>query len=277
MARPRLGQHFLTDPGILQRIVDALDPSERDVVLEIGAGKGSLTRELARRVGRVVAIEKDPSLAADLAQSLQSAGEELVGRVTVIRGDALELDWHRLADAAGAGGSFKVAGNIPYYVTSPLLEKALLPPLPEVLVFLVQREVADRLRAEPGSKAYGALSVGVRVLARVERLFRVKAGAFRPRPKVDSAVVRLVPRKDPLVGLSEHEEFRSFVTALFTQRRKQLARGLRTLTEVEGEKVERWLAEAQVDPRRRVETLSPEELVALFRRLPWLTLETEGP
>lgn len=276
MAPPRLGQHFLTDPGILRRTVEALDPSERDVVLEVGAGKGSLTRELARRVGRVIAIEKDRTLAADLAQSLQSAGEELGGKITVVPGDALELDWHRLASAAGAKTSFKVTGNIPYYVTSSLVEKALLPPLPEVIVFLVQREVADRLRAQPGSKAYGALSVGVQALARVERLFLVKAGAFKPRPQVDSALVRLVPRKDPLVSLSEYEDFRTFVTALFAQRRKQLCRSLRTITESEAEKVERWLAEARVDHRRRVETLSPEELVALFRRLPWLTLETEG-
>lgn len=281
MPRARLGQHFLTDPGVLGRIVEALDPSERDVVLEIGAGKGTLTAALAPRVSRVIAIEKDRRLASELERICSSPASLLGNKVNVVQGDALELDWHRLAAELGGARSslrragFKVVGNIPYYVTSPLIEKALSPPLPDVVVFLVQREVADRLRAAPGSKAYGALSAGVQVLARVEKLFAVKAGSFRPRPRVDSAVVRMVPLEEPPLDPLEHEDFRAFVTALFALRRKQLGHSLRSITEASAERVERWLWSMGIDPRRRVETVSPGELVELFRRSASLTLEPE--
>ncbi len=282
MARARLGQHFLTDPGILGRIVESLDPSQHDVVLEIGAGKGSLTAALASRVGRVIAIEKDRWLASELKRIQTSPGSILCPRVSVVEGDALELDWHELAAQLGGArfsgrrASFKVVGNIPYYATSPLIEKALTPPFPAMIVFLVQREVADRLCARPGSKAYGALSAGVQVVAPVERLFSVKAGSFRPRPRVDSAVVRMVPLGEPLLEPLEHEDFRGFVTALFSHRRKQLARSMRSITDAPAERVERWLKSMAIDPRRRVETLSPAELLELFRRSASLTLEPEG-
>ncbi|GIW50731.1 MAG: ribosomal RNA small subunit methyltransferase A [Gemmatimonadales bacterium] len=282
MPRARLGQHFLSDPRILGRIVEALNPSEQDVVLEIGAGRGTLTAALAPRVGRVIAIEKDRRLASELKR-MQASPDSLLGRkVSVVEGDALELDWHALAAELGGARSFagragfKVVGNIPYYVTSPLIEKALSPPLPQVIVFLVQREVAERLRAAPGSKAYGALSAGVQVLARVEKLFAVKAGSFKPRPRVDSAVVRMVPIEEPLLDPVEHEDFRAFVTALFGQRRKQLAHSLRFITDASAERVERWLGSMGIDPRRRVETLSPAELLELFRQSAALTLEPES-
>ncbi len=138
----RLGQHFLNDPGVLGRIVDALDPRPGETVLEIGPGRGTLTRVLLDRGLKVIAIEKDRLLAAALA----------LDGLRVIEGDALQLDWPRVS---------KVVGNIPYYITSPLIDKALRPPLPERVVFLVQAEVADRIAAQPGSKTYGALSVGV--------------------------------------------------------------------------------------------------------------------
>jgi 16S rRNA (adenine1518-N6/adenine1519-N6)-dimethyltransferase len=277
--RARSGQHFLTDPGILGRIVEALDPSEEDVVLEIGAGKGTLTLALASRVGRVIAIEKDPRLVSYLKKALSSAEWIVAPRVSVVEGDALELDWHELAAELGGAqplagkAGFKVAGNIPYYLTSSLIEKALMPPLPRVVVFLVQREVADRLRAAPGSKAYGALSAGVQVVSRVEKLFSVKAGAFRPRPRVDSAVVRMVPLEEPPLDPLEHDDFRAFVTALFSQRRKQLGHSLRFIAEAPAARVERWLRSLGIDPRRRVESLRPTELLQLFRRSSSLTLE----
>lgn len=282
MPRARLGQHFLTDPAILGRIVDALDPSEGDVVLEIGAGKGTLTAALAPRVGCVIAIEKDRRLVSEL-ERIQSSPGSIIGRgVTVVEGDALELDWHELAArhggarCSGSRAGFKVVGNIPYYATSSLIEKALTAPFPETIVFLVQREVADRLRAAPGSKAYGALSAGVQVMARVEKLFVVRAGSFRPRPRVDSAVVRIVPLEEPPLDPSEHEEFRGFVAALFGQRRKQLGHSLRSITDAPAERVGRWLETMGIDPRRRVETLSPGELLELFRRSASLTLDSGG-
>jgi 16S rRNA (adenine1518-N6/adenine1519-N6)-dimethyltransferase len=216
-AKRRLGQHFLTDPRLLDRIADALGAGPDDTVLEIGPGPGGLTAALAARAGRVIAIEKDRNLAPALRERLPA--------VTVVEADALEVSWHALA-----GPRFLVAGNIPYNITSPLLDKALLPPRPDRIVFLVQKEVADRVTALAGESAYGALSAGVQAVARAERFFGVPAGAFRPRPRVDSAVLRLTPLAEPVVSDAELPAFRRLVVGLFGFRRKQLARGLRELT-----------------------------------------------
>jgi 16S rRNA (adenine1518-N6/adenine1519-N6)-dimethyltransferase len=268
IADKRLGQHFLTDRNILQRIVDALEPAPDDVVVEIGAGRGSLTEQLLARGLRVIAIEKDRRLAATLGERGAGSGEPL----QVVHGDALRLDWHDLVHASKptAPGSrlpapFKIVGNIPYAITSPLLDKALTPPLPASIVFLVQAEVADRLAAPPGSKTYGALSVGVQAVCRVERLFTVRAGAFTPPPKVQSALVRLTPLAQPLVGPAELLAFRAFVTACFTRRRKQLRNVLVAATGRGAAQVSAGLATLGVDPATRPETLAPEVFVQLFR------------
>lgn len=235
----RLGQHFLNDAGILNRIVDALDPVPGETVLEIGPGKGSLTAALLARGVTVIAIEKDRDLAAALPRE----------RLTVIEGDALRVAWPRIP---------KVVGNIPYYITSPLIDKALTPPLPERVVFLVQAEVAERLAADPGSKVYGALSVGVQAVCRVEKLFTVAPGSFTPPPKVRSAVVRLTPRAQPLVGQEEIGAFRAFVTACFSQRRKQLKNAVPGLSSSQ-------LEELGIDPTLRPERLAPEAFVRMLR------------
>lgn len=240
--KPRLGQHFLSDASILGRIVDALEPTPSDVVLEIGPGEGSLTAILLARGVRVIAIEKDRALAAAL---------DACDNLTVITGDALELDWHSY-------GANKVIGNIPYYITSPLIDKALAPPLPERVVFLVQDEVADRIAAKPGGKIYGALTVGVQAVARVEKLFTVAPGAFRPPPKVRSAVIRLTPLAEPLVTAEEVAPLRAFVTACFSKRRKQLKNAVPGLTEAD-------LQRLGFDPSVRPERLPPEAFVTLFR------------
>src|SRR5512138_3698505 len=201
-AKRRLGQHFLSDPRLLARIADALGAGRDDTVLEIGPGPGGLTAALAERAGRLVAIEKD----ADLVPALHAR----VPSATIVEGDALELDWHALA-----GPDTLVAGNIPYNITSPLIDKALEPPGFRRVVFLVQKEVADRVTAGPGAADYGALSVGVQAVARAERLFTVPAGAFHPRPQVDSAVLRLTPLAQPIVDAAEQPAFRRPVVGLF--------------------------------------------------------------
>ncbi len=269
----RLGQHFLADPGILDRIVDALEPGPSDVVIEIGPGRGTLTRRLAPRVGQVIAIERDRRLADALRGGTgKGEGRTVVSEnVRVIEGDALELRWHQLVVESTLPPSpfplphFKVIGNIPYYITTPLIEKALSPPLPEVVVFLVQKEVANRLAAPPGSKTYGALSAGVQSIASVERLFVVKKGAFRPPPQVDSALVRLRPLAEPLVADTEREAWRGFLARLFSQRRKQLTRSLRALSGWTKDAVERVLQDLELDPALRPELLAPQALVRLFR------------
>jgi 16S rRNA (adenine1518-N6/adenine1519-N6)-dimethyltransferase len=256
-----MGQHFLTDRGILERIVDALDPKPDDVVIEIGAGSGTLTRVLAERVGRVVAIEKD----VRLVQQLRIADPGL-RNVHVVGGDALRLDWgEMIPDSAIHSPPWKVVGNIPYHITSPLIEKALTAPRPELIVFLVQAEVADRVAAAPGSKTYGALSVGVQSVCRVEKLFAVAAGSFRPPPKVHSAVIRLRPLSPPLIAPDEGERFREFVTGCFSLRRKQLRNVLRAVTGRPTEWVEGQLAALGIGITQRPETLAPEQFVRLFR------------
>lgn len=252
-----LGQHFLTDRRILERIVDALEPQPSDRVLEIGAGRGTLTRVLAEHVGQVVAIEKDTRLVAKLSEGGRGKGEG----VRVVSGDALRLDWHVLL---GESLPFKVVGNIPYAITSPLIDKALTPPLPERIVFLVQAEVAERLAAQPGSKAYGALTVGVQATCQVEKLFGVAAGAFRPPPRVRSTLVRLRPLSRPLISVEAAPGFRTFVTACFGLRRKQLVNVLRAVTGRTAESVTAWLSTRGIDATRRPETLRPDQFVQLF-------------
>jgi 16S rRNA (adenine1518-N6/adenine1519-N6)-dimethyltransferase len=241
----RLGQHFLADPNILGRIADALDPQPGDVVLEIGPGKGSLTDVLLARGAKVIAIEKDARLAG-----------ELRGDARVVQGDALDVDWHALIPDGTA--AFKVAGNIPYNITSPLLEKALTPPLPARIVFLVQLEVAQRIAAPPGSKTYGALSIGVQAQCRVEQLFTVLPGSFRPPPKVKSALLRLTPLAEPLVRPREVAALRAFVTACFSRRRKQLHNAVPGATAA-------GLMALGFDPKARPETLAPADFVRLLR------------
>src|SRR5689334_14623193 len=253
-AKRRLGQHFLTDPRLLGRIADALGAGPRDTVLEIGPGPGGLTAALAARAGRVVAIEKD----GDLVPALRAR----VPGARIVHGDALELDWPALA-----GEPFLVAGNIPYNITSPLIDKALDAPRPERIVFLVQKEVADRVTAAASDADYGALSVGVQSVARAERLFTVPAGAFQPRPQVDSAVLRLTPLAQPLVSSGDQAQFRRLTVGLFGFRRKQMLRALRELTGWPAERARAALDQAAVAPEVRPEVLPPEAFVRLQRAL----------
>lgn len=253
-AKRRLGQHFLADPRILARIADALEAGPADTILEIGPGPGGLTQALLERAGRVVAIEKDREMVPGLRAAYP--------RATIVEGDALNLDWPALV-----GPPFLVAGNIPYNITSPLLEKALLPPRPERIVFLVQKEVADRVAANPGTSEYGALSVGVQAVAQVERLFTVPAGAFHPRPKVDSAVLRLRSLRKPIVSEGERESFRVMVVGLFGFRRKQMLRGMRELTGWDSGRASSILEQAGVLPTVRPEVLTPLDFARLHRGL----------
>lgn len=253
MANKALGQHFLTDPRILGRIRSALlaEPGAR--VLEIGPGRGALTRQLLAAGFRVTAIERD----RDLVPILRSAFPDLA----LIEGDALEVDW--TAAVSPDRGPWYLIGNIPYNITSPLIDRALeADPPPVSIVYLVQKEVALRLAAEAGTAEYGALTVGVQAGARVERLFTVPAGAFSPPPKVDSAVVRLTPRPAALRP-PDVRRFRRMVVGLFGARRKQLVRGLQTGLGFSAEVARRVAERSGLEPTRRPETFS----VAEFRQL----------
>ncbi|HKW40193.1 MAG TPA: 16S rRNA (adenine(1518)-N(6)/adenine(1519)-N(6))-dimethyltransferase RsmA, partial [Gemmatimonadales bacterium] len=246
-----------------------LDPAPGDVVLEIGAGRGSLTSVLAPCVRRVIAIEWDRRLAVECGVRIADCGMD---NATVVTGDALRQDWHALVRSHGANPQsairnpqFKVVGNIPYAITSPLIDKALTPPLPERVVFLVQAEVADRVAATPGSRAYGALSVGVQAVCRVERLFTVRAGAFTPPPRVTSALLRLTPLAEPLVTADQLAMFRRFVTGCFARRRKQLGNVLMGVTGEGRAAVTAALVELGIDRAARPETMAPAQFVRLLR------------
>jgi 16S rRNA (adenine1518-N6/adenine1519-N6)-dimethyltransferase len=182
------------------------------------------------------------------------------------------LGWHALLEARPSVPRsdfrvprFKVIGNIPYSITSPLLEKALTPPLPERIVFLVQREVAERVAAAPGGKAYGALTVGVQAVCRAELLFRIPAGAFRPPPKVESALLRLTPLAAPLIAPEDGPALRRFVTACFSRRRKQLRNVVMAAAGRPAAEVSAGLAMLGLDPAARPETLPPAEFIRLLR------------
>jgi 16S rRNA (adenine1518-N6/adenine1519-N6)-dimethyltransferase len=255
--RKRFGQHFLTDPRALDRIVEALEPESTPCVVEIGPGRGALTERLLQRCERLVAVEID----RDLVRHLREAHGARSG-FAVVEGDALEEDW-----AALAGGPYRLAGNLPYNITTPLIFRILAPPRPERSVILVQKEVADRLAATAGSADYGALTVNVQVVARVEVAGRVGAGSFHPRPAVDSAIVVLEPLPEPLVTPYEEATFRRFVQAVFGMRRKQSVRVVRELTDLDAEGARAVLASLGVDPVARPETLGPTVFVSLFRAL----------
>jgi 16S rRNA (adenine1518-N6/adenine1519-N6)-dimethyltransferase len=256
--RKRFGQHFLTDPRILARIADALEIRAGDSVVEIGPGRGALTAQLVERVGptgRLTAIEVDRDLAAHLRDQFATRPEcEIVER-DVLDGGV----------APAGGGRYLLAGNIPYNITTPIIFQALRSPRADRMVFLVQREVAERLAAPPGSEAYGALSANVQALATVELLFRVAAGAFTPPPRVESAVIRLAPLAAPVVAPHEEEPFRLLVQALFSFRRKQLARGVRDACGVSAVEAAALIARAGLTPTDRPEVLSPADFARLLR------------
>jgi 16S rRNA (adenine1518-N6/adenine1519-N6)-dimethyltransferase len=225
--RKSLGQHFLNDRRILQRIVDSLELTGSETVIEIGPGRGSLTDLLVPAVRRLIVIEYDRALAA--------------------------------------GGPYSLVGNVPYYITTPILFHALQAPRPARAVYLVQREVAARIAASPGSEEYGALSANVQAVAHAKLLFRVAPGSFHPPPKVESAVVRIEPRPDPVVAPSEETAFRRFVQDAFGMRRKQMRRVLREILSIDAGAADAMLSAASIDPMTRPETLSPEDFARLLR------------
>ena len=255
--RKSLGQHFLSDPRILARIADAVALTPAETVVEIGPGRGSLTDALLARAARVVAIEIDRKLVELLRE--RYAHEP---RLAIIEADVLDVN---LGEAAG--GAYALAGNVPYYITTPILFQALKPPRAVRSVLLVQREVAARMSADPGADDYGALSVNVQAVARVEMLFRIPAGAITPPTRVERAEVRVTPRVDTVVKAGDEEAFRTFVQAAFALRRKQMRRVVRTIVPRSAEDAERALETAGIAPDARPETLSAAQFHALGRAL----------
>jgi 16S rRNA (adenine1518-N6/adenine1519-N6)-dimethyltransferase len=254
IARKRFGQHFL-EPAWVVKVVDAVAPRQGDRFFEIGPGRGALTAPLTARAAHVTAFEIDRDLAAALRRTAPP-------NLEIVEGDF--LDSRRAADAQ-AGSPIRVAGNLPYNVASPILFKLIAlfdagVPLTDATLML-QREVADRLLAQPGTKEYGTLTVLVRLSATVDRLLALPPGAFRPAPRVKSALVRLsfhAPTPEP----HDRQTFQSLVQAVFTRRRKTLENALLAYAP-DREAVRRALGAAGIDGRRRPETLGIAEFVRL--------------
>jgi 16S rRNA (adenine1518-N6/adenine1519-N6)-dimethyltransferase len=262
-ARKSLGQNFLIDPNQQRRIAGALDPGPGDTVIEIGPGQGALTTHLARSVGRLILIELD----RDLAPALQRDFARQT-HVSVVQGDILGVDLRELV--GGDLSSVKIVGNIPYNITTPIIFRLLERDLrPARIVLMIQREVADRILAPPGDPEYGALSVGVRSVARVERLFHVGRGSFRPVPRVDSTVIRIVPIVPPPLTADEEQDLRSLTRVAFSWRRKQIQKTLRAAPEyaLDPESVEELERRTGISLQQRPEQLGPDQLLSLARAI----------
>lgn len=253
-AKKWYGQHFLQGPWA-DRLVSAIAPAHGDHFIEIGPGPGALTLRLAPRVRHVTAIELDPDMVALLRPRLPT-------NVTLIEADFLEVDLEPLASGAGV----RVAGNLPYNASSPILFRLLDHYRRHVRItdatLMLQREVADRLAARPGSKDFGVLTIFVQLYADVQKVLALPPGAFRPAPKVHSAVVRLTFRPPP-VDIADEVQFEAMVRSMFMQRRKTLGNALRAYAESRGRAASAALAASQIDPARRPETLQLAELARL--------------
>ncbi|OGT88104.1 MAG: 16S rRNA (adenine(1518)-N(6)/adenine(1519)-N(6))-dimethyltransferase [Gammaproteobacteria bacterium RIFOXYA12_FULL_61_12] len=250
--RKRFGQNFLHDPGVINRIVSAVSPKPGDRLVEIGPGQGAITKELLKAAGALQAIELDRDLVGPLA-----AACALFGELTIHLADALRFDFTALAQDA----KLRVVGNLPYNISTPILfhlleQKAVIADMH----FMLQREVVERMAADPGGKDYGRLSVMLQAWCRVTHLFDIGPGAFNPPPKVHSAFVRLTPYPEPPHPIQDRNRFAQVVTAAFGQRRKTLRNALKGVLSAE------QIESCGIDPGARAETLSVGDFARLANR-----------
>ena len=248
-AKKQLGQHFLADKYYVEKIVMAVDPKGDDRLVEIGPGQGAITFPLLRRHPKLTVIEFDRDLIVPLTEAAAPLGE-----LTIVHSDVLRVNFTELA----AGSTIRLVGNLPYNISSPILFHALDHAAAiSDMTFMLQKEVVDRMAAGPGSKVYGRLSVMLQAYCTVTALFKVLPGAFRPPPKVDSAVVRLVPRPPAEIGIDDPRRFADVVRAAFGQRRKTLRNALGNVCTTE------QIIAAGIDPQRRAEQLDVADFVRL--------------
>ncbi len=260
--RPKksLSQNFLINDRAAKRIVDSLDIQKGDKVLEIGAGKGALTRHLLKKAKKVIAVEIDQRLCQHLQRTFPQKKN-----LTLIDQDILKIDFARLTRQESR---LKVIGNLPYQITSPLLslllENSRLIP---VSVLMVQKEVAQRICAQPGSKDWSPLSISVQLYSEVKTLFNLKPASFFPPPKVESSVIKIVFLKRPKTLISDEGLFFSVIRAAFGQRRKMIANSLSANLNLPKRELECIFSKVKIDPKRRPETLSIQEFADLSSAL----------
>jgi 16S rRNA (adenine1518-N6/adenine1519-N6)-dimethyltransferase len=255
--KKQLGQHFLSSPGVVEKIIRALNPKPGEFIVEIGPGGGALTFPLLRAHGELTVIEFD----RDLIEPLTIEGGKH-GRLTIVHRDVLQVDFGKLGHGHDVEGPLRLVGNLPYNISTPILFHVMRhAEAVRDMHFMLQKEVVDRMAADPGSKTYGRLSVTLQAVCRVTPLFDVPPGAFTPPPKVDSAVVRLVPRPLGELGIRDSAHFARTVAAAFSQRRKTLRNALSTVCDAEA------IRAADIDPGARAEQVAVESFVRLSNQL----------
>jgi len=258
-----LGQNFLIDEHIVENIVNAMDIQPDDIVIEIGPGIGTITKEAASRCSKVYAIEIDKSLIPILNKTLEENDN-----VEIINNDILKIDIKELFEEKDIKRPVKVIGNLPYYITTPIIMKFLEEKV-EMISFttMIQKEVADRINAKPGKKDYGALSVAVQYYCEVDLVAQVPKTVFMPQPKVDSTVIKLTKREEPPVTLDDEAMFFKVMRSGFQQRRKTLHNALSNGLVMKKEIIEKALTNCDIDPKRRAETLSIQEFAKLSNEI----------
>lgn len=259
-ARKGLGQHFLVDKRVLHRVVSAADLAPEDTVIEVGPGLGVLTRALAKRAAKVIAVEADGRLASALSEVMSTADN-----VSIIESDILQTEPTSLLDSAGVGPGlprYKVVANIPYYITSPILRHFLEASLkPSMMILMVQKEVGEAITAQPG--AMSLLAVSVQFYGKPTIVGHVPARSFYPPPKVDSVILRVKPYEEPPIEVSQSSKFFAVVRAGFSAPRKQLRNSLAQGLGIPPPQAAILLERASIDPRRRAETLDLQEWARL--------------
>lgn len=262
-----LGQNFLIDGNIVRKIAEEGDVTSEDYILEIGPGIGTLTEELALRAKKVVAIEIDDSLLPILADTIGK-----YKNVEIVHGDVLKIDIKKLIEEKLDGGSVKVVANLPYYVTTPIISKLIEDELNlESIIVMVQKEVAERMAADPGGKEYGSLSVFVNFYSKPKIVVKVPKTVFMPQPKIDSAVIKLTLEKNlPDV---DRDKFFKIVKAAFSKRRKTILNSLSTYGfDLDKETIREALEKAGISPEDRAENLTVEDFIGLSKSLPPLDI-----
>ncbi len=264
-ARPlkRMGQNFLIDKSVLQKIIIAAELNPNDVILEIGPGIGTLTQELAKKTKLVIAVEKDRKMAEILKVTMNG-----LKNVDVLNDDILKLNNFKLiSNCKFQISNYKVVANLPYYITSPVIRKFLENPpdkkQPELMVLMVQKEVAQRICAKPPDMSL--LSVSVQFYARPKIISYVSKNCFWPSPKVDSAIIKIIPRNSALISAPFRACFFKIVKAGFSQPRKQLGNNLSKMLKLDKQKTSSWLLENNLSPTQRAETLSINDWLNLAK------------
>lgn len=274
-AKKSLGQNFLVDRQVARRIVDRVSPQSDDLIIEIGPGTGALTRLIAESSRHVVAVEIDSRLVEELRNSIADE------KVSIIEADALDVNWEELISASTKRlrkhgyrdeslPRTRVVANLPYYISTPIIERLIeARRMIFDMTLMLQSEVVDRITSEPDSRQYGYLSVCVQLYCEARKLFEVPPSAFRPVPKVRSAVIRLAVRDHSPIEVADESEFLKVVRAAFAQRRKTIFNNLKSASHSRSFScpIEAALERSNIDPKRRAETLSLAEFAALYNAL----------